>query len=139
MGISTSLILIAAGAILKWAVSASTAGINLNTVGVVLMVVGAVGLVLSLIFWSSWGGFGSRAGEGTVVREDTTSCVNSRAPARFDARGPGRGGVPEAVGASSASLKNSSMGAPARPWPGGGMVLGACGRPFKATPCSCAA
>jgi hypothetical protein len=72
MGISTSLILIAAGAILKWAVSATTAGINLNTVGVVLMVVGAVGLVLSLIFWSSWGGFGSRAGEGTVVREDTT-------------------------------------------------------------------
>ena len=37
MGISTSLILIAAGAILKWAVSASTSGINLNTVGVVLI------------------------------------------------------------------------------------------------------
>jgi hypothetical protein len=33
MGISTSLVLIAAGAILKWAVSASTSGINLNTVG----------------------------------------------------------------------------------------------------------
>jgi hypothetical protein len=71
MGISTSLVLIAVGAILKWAVTASTSGINLNTVGVVLMVVGAVGLVLSLIFWSSWGGFGSRAGSTTVVREDT--------------------------------------------------------------------
>ena len=57
MGISTSLVLIAVGAILKWAVTASTSGINLNTVGVVLMVVGIVGLVLSLIFWSSWGGF----------------------------------------------------------------------------------
>jgi hypothetical protein len=25
---------------------------------VILMVVGALGLVLSMIFWSSWGGFG---------------------------------------------------------------------------------
>jgi hypothetical protein len=71
MGISTSLVLIAAGAILKWAVTATTAGINLNTVGVVLMVVGIAGLVLSIIFWSSWGGFGARAGTTTVVREDT--------------------------------------------------------------------
>jgi hypothetical protein len=73
MGISTSLVLIAVGAILKWAVTASTSGINLQTVGVVLMVVGAVGLVLSLIFWSSWGGFGSRAGTTTVIRDDTTT------------------------------------------------------------------
>ena len=72
MGISTSLVLIAAGAILKWAVSASTSGVNLHTVGVVLMVVGAVGLVLSLIFWSSWGGFGSRSGRTTVVHDDVT-------------------------------------------------------------------
>ena len=72
MGISTSLVLIAAGAILKWAVSASTSGVNLHTVGVVLMVVGAVGLVLSLIFWSSWGGFGGRASRTTVVREEPT-------------------------------------------------------------------
>jgi hypothetical protein len=73
VGISTSLVLIAVGAILKWAVTASTSGINLNTVGVVLMVVGIVGLVLSLIFWSSWGGFGARRGATTVVREDTTT------------------------------------------------------------------
>jgi hypothetical protein len=73
MGISTSLVLIAVGAILKWAVTASTSGINLNTVGVVLMVVGIVGLVLSLIFWSSWGGFGGRREATTVVREDTTT------------------------------------------------------------------
>jgi hypothetical protein len=74
MGISGSLILIAVGAILKWAVTASTSGINLNTVGVILMVVGAVGLVLSVIFWSSWGGFGARTAETTtVVRDDTTT------------------------------------------------------------------
>jgi len=72
MGISVSLILIAAGAILKWAVTATASGVNLGTVGVVLMVVGAIGLVLSLAFWSSWGGFGSRT-NATVVREDTTT------------------------------------------------------------------
>jgi Domain of unknown function (DUF6458) len=70
MGISTSLVLIAVGAILKWAVTASTSGVNLQTVGVVLMVVGAVGLVLSLIFWSSWGGFSRSAHTTTVVRDD---------------------------------------------------------------------
>ncbi len=76
MGISVSLLLVAAGAILKWAVTATTSGVNLNTVGVVLMVVGAVGLLLSLIFWSSWGGFGSRAGTTTtVVRDDVTKPV----------------------------------------------------------------
>jgi hypothetical protein len=74
MGISVSLLAIAAGAILKWAVTATTAGINLNTVGVVLLIVGSIGLVLSLIFWSSWGGFGSRAGAATttVVRDEAT-------------------------------------------------------------------
>jgi hypothetical protein len=70
MGISTSLVLIAAGAILKWAVSATTSGVNLHVVGVVLMVVGAVGLVLSLIFWSSWGGFGGHAASTTTVVHD---------------------------------------------------------------------
>ena len=71
MGVSLSLVFIAVGAILKWAVTATTSGVNLGTVGVVLMVVGAVGLLLSLIFWSSWGGFGGRAATTTtVVRDD---------------------------------------------------------------------
>src|SRR6185312_1036375 len=59
MGISGSLVLIAVGAILKWAVTATVSGLSLDTVGVILMVVGVVGLVLSVIFWSSWGGFGA--------------------------------------------------------------------------------
>ena len=76
MGISASLLLIAAGAVLTWAVEAETSGIDINTVGVILMVVGAAGLLLSLVFWSSWGGFGThrRAVEsgpgGTVVRDE---------------------------------------------------------------------
>ena len=49
MGIGTSIFLIAVGAILKFAVTASLAGVKLEVVGVILMVVGALGLVLSLI------------------------------------------------------------------------------------------
>jgi hypothetical protein len=50
MGIGTSLFLIAVGAILKFAVTASVAGIEIATVGVILMVVGAIGLLISLLF-----------------------------------------------------------------------------------------
>ena len=67
MGIGVSLILVAAGAILTWAVSAEVSGVDLQTVGVILMVVGIVGAVLSLVFWSSWGGFGST--RETIVRD----------------------------------------------------------------------
>ena len=48
MTIGTSLFLIAAGAILKFAVTAHVAGVDLHTVGVILMVVGAVGLAIGL-------------------------------------------------------------------------------------------
>jgi uncharacterized protein DUF6458 len=77
MGISISLLLIAAGAILTWAVSAEASGIDIQVVGVILLVVGIVGLVLSFVFWSSWGGFGGREaaqGQGgqntTIVKDD---------------------------------------------------------------------
>jgi hypothetical protein len=67
MGIGVSLILIAAGAILTWAVNTTVSGIDINTIGVILMVVGAIGLVMSLMFWSSWGGVGSRRTTTTYV------------------------------------------------------------------------
>ena len=50
MGIGTSIFLIALGAILKFAVTASVSGIDVATVGVILMVVGAVGLLISLLW-----------------------------------------------------------------------------------------
>lgn len=53
MRIGASLVLIAIGAILKFAVTTSVSGVNLATVGVVLMVVGIVGLVLSIILAST--------------------------------------------------------------------------------------
>jgi hypothetical protein len=62
MGTGTSIVLIAAGAILRFAVSVTTTGFNIHTIGVILMVAGVVGLVLSLIYWSSWGGFGGGGG-----------------------------------------------------------------------------
>ena len=49
MGIGTSLFLIAAGAILRYAVTDSISGVDLTTVGLILMIVGVLGLVLSLI------------------------------------------------------------------------------------------
>jgi beta-lactamase regulating signal transducer with metallopeptidase domain len=49
MGIGTSLFLIAAGAILRYAVSDAISGVNLATVGLILLIVGIVGLVISLV------------------------------------------------------------------------------------------
>ena len=65
MGVGVSILLIAAGAILTWAVNATVSGLEIQTVGVILLIVGIVGLVMSMIFWSSWGGF---AGGGTRRR-----------------------------------------------------------------------
>jgi hypothetical protein len=48
MTIGTSLFLIAVGAILKFAVTWTVAGIDLHVAGVVLMIVGVIGLLLGL-------------------------------------------------------------------------------------------
>jgi hypothetical protein len=68
MGIGVSVFLIAVGAILSFAVNVTTDGINLDTVGVILMVVGAIGLLMSMLFWSSFAPFGRH--DGTYVREE---------------------------------------------------------------------
>jgi uncharacterized protein DUF6458 len=49
MGIGTSLVLIAVGAILKFAVTDSVAGVSLATVGLILIIAGAIGLLISLL------------------------------------------------------------------------------------------
>ena len=61
MGIATSILLIAVGAILTWGVTAEAEGLNVNNIGVILMIVGILGLVISMIYWSSWGGIRRRA------------------------------------------------------------------------------
>ncbi|MBA3380777.1 MAG: hypothetical protein H0T97_02770 [Actinobacteria bacterium] len=76
MGISLSILLIAAGAVLAWAVDAEVSGVDIQLVGVILLIVGIIGLIASLVFWSSWGGFGGAARDGsggqntTIVERD---------------------------------------------------------------------
>jgi hypothetical protein len=83
MGVGTSILLIAVGAILRFAVSVTTTGFSIHTIGLILMIVGIVGLVISMFFWSSWGGFGNRGyhrerrvasdGAGGFIEEDRGS------------------------------------------------------------------
>ncbi len=54
MYIGTSIFLIAVGAILKFAVTATVAGIDIQTAGVILMVVGVIALVISLMEQLIW-------------------------------------------------------------------------------------
>ena len=72
MGISLSILMIAVGAVLAWAVTAEVSGIDVQVAGVILLVVGVIGLFASLIFWSSWGGFGNREGGGGSSSAHTT-------------------------------------------------------------------
>jgi hypothetical protein len=69
MGIGVSIFLIAVGLILALAVNVTASGVDIDTIGWILVIVGAVGLLLSLIFWSSWGGVGTWRRE-TYVRDD---------------------------------------------------------------------
>jgi hypothetical protein len=66
MGLGVSLLLVAAGAILAFAVNAEVSGVDVQAVGWILLIVGIVGAVLSMIFWSSW------AGPGYFTRRRTT-------------------------------------------------------------------
>ena len=54
MSIGASIFLLVVGAILTFAVNVTTSGFNINTVGIILMVAGVIGLLLSLLFWSSF-------------------------------------------------------------------------------------
>jgi hypothetical protein len=68
MAVGTSLLLIAAGAVLRFAVSISTHGFNVHTIGVILMIVGAVGLLFSLIWMTMYRG--RRVGPPGYVERD---------------------------------------------------------------------
>ena len=73
MGMGVSIVLIAIGAILAFAINYTASGIDINTVGVILMVVGGIGLALSMLFWSSFAPFpvgGSRTTTTTHSHSD---------------------------------------------------------------------
>jgi hypothetical protein len=62
MGLGVGILLVAVGAILAFAVNGNnvdTNGIvNVHSAGLVLLVIGVLGILLSVAFWSSWGGRG---------------------------------------------------------------------------------
>jgi predicted membrane channel-forming protein YqfA (hemolysin III family) len=72
MSIGVSIFLLVVGAILTFAVNVTAEGFNINTVGIILMVAGVVGLLLSLLFWSSFSPYRRRPAaypEERVVEE----------------------------------------------------------------------
>ena len=70
MQIGTSIFLIAVGAILRFAVTASTSGFSVHTAGVILMVVGGIGLLASLLLTSVWAGRRETVAADRVVVRD---------------------------------------------------------------------
>jgi hypothetical protein len=71
MGIGISVFLLAAGAVMTFAIEVENAeGININTVGIILMVAGAIGLITSMVV------FGRRDRVGTTT--DTGRVVETR-------------------------------------------------------------
>ena len=68
MDTATGIILIAVGAILKFAINASVSGIDLDAVGVILMVAGGLVLLFGLLYEARWSARGRR-GERVVVEE----------------------------------------------------------------------
>ena len=73
MSLGVSIFLLVVGAILTFAVDVSASGFSINTVGIILMAAGAIGLVLSLLFWSSFSPYrrGAAVGGDAVVEERT--------------------------------------------------------------------
>jgi hypothetical protein len=65
MTIGTSLFLIAVGAILRYAVEASVAGIDIQTAGLILMIIGVIGLAIGLFILA-----GERRRDDRVEYED---------------------------------------------------------------------
>jgi predicted membrane channel-forming protein YqfA (hemolysin III family) len=72
MSLGVSIFLLVVGAILRFAITADTEGFNIHTVGIILIAAGALGVVLSLLFWSSFSPYRRGAavvGDDTVVEE----------------------------------------------------------------------
>jgi uncharacterized membrane protein YbhN (UPF0104 family) len=68
--IGSSIFLIAVGAILRYAVTATVEGVSLPTVGLILMIVGIVGLVISLLYLFAWSPWQHRARSRVVEERD---------------------------------------------------------------------
>jgi len=74
MGLGVGIFLAAAGAVLAFAVTDNVSGVDIHTIGWILLIVGIIGVVLSMIFWSSW------AGPGYFSRRETYVDDGPRGP-----------------------------------------------------------
>lgn len=81
MTVGGSLLLIAGGAILRFAVTAHVAGVSLSNIGTILMVLGVVGLVISLIWLGS-----TRHRPVSAVQERTYSAPTAGSPWPYEQR-----------------------------------------------------
>jgi len=70
MGLGVGIFLAAVGAVLAFAVTDTVNGVDIHTVGWILLIVGIVGIVLSMIFWSSWAGPGYWSGRRRTTYVD---------------------------------------------------------------------
>ena len=83
MGLGVGLLLSAVGAVLAFAVNATVSGVDIHTIGWILLIVGIVGILLSLVFWSSWAGPGYYSRRRTVV-DDGPGIDEAHLPSLFD-------------------------------------------------------
>ena len=80
MSIGVGIFLMVLGAILAFAVEATTPGINVNALGIILLLIGLVAVLYSLLFWSNLSPWGRRsvARRRTVVEERPVRVVEER-------------------------------------------------------------
>jgi hypothetical protein len=80
MSIGVGSFLMVLGAILAFAVEATTPGINVNTLGIILLLTGLIAVLYSLLFWSNLSPWGRRSivPRRTVVEERPVQVIEER-------------------------------------------------------------
>jgi hypothetical protein len=80
MTTATSLILIAVGAILAFAVSFELASVNIRTVGAILIVVGGIGLAVSIATLAGYAPWGAARGSAVAPVAAAPAATNAGPP-----------------------------------------------------------
>jgi hypothetical protein len=83
MTTATSLVLIAIGAILAFAVSYQVAGMNIQTIGGILIAVGGIGLFISLLTLAGYAPWGDSRGSSGSAQPATTVAPAAGPPANI--------------------------------------------------------
>ena len=85
MKIGAALVLLAVGAILRFAITTTaTHGINVRTIGDILMVVGVLGLVLSVLVWAPWSRRRQAPYPGSPPVDDADRVATYRTEERYE-------------------------------------------------------